>query len=645
MNHKERIFKAARGETVDILPYAPRIDLWHLSNSMGDNLPERHKNRSHYDISRAEGWALHTATIDFTYQPLKDAMLHRAINAYALKEHVFQFVFSERIKIQISQEGDRTCVKYYTPKGMVQTTTVYNNEMKRGGVSIPWIQEHIIKEPKDYEIVACLFENMDLTPDDKVFLEWQREVGEDGLCAAYFTGAASPMHHIQKSFVNATNFFFHYNDFQKEMQFLSDSMAPIYNKALRIIADSPADAVSWGGNYHEMITYPPFFEKEFVPWIRKASEMMQERGKLVFSHCDGENQGLMNLIRDSGMHVAESICPYPMTKVRIEDYYKQWRDKLTIFGGIPSNLLLSETTSDEEFNSYIDNLFSGISPGDKFILGVADTTPRDADFNRLIRIGETVALRGRLPLEAGSARPLSNKFLQQAAVRVSSNPTCNTIFDSVQKDVLNGNEKAIGLHIQELIQVGMDSQRILNEGLIAAMEIIGPKFKAGELFIPEVLLASRAMNEGLKSLEPYFSKGQKRYNGIVLIGTVKGDLHDIGKNMVAMMLKGVGFQVIDMGINVPTEVVVEKVVEYKPHILALSALLTTTMPQMKNIIQALADANLRDKLKIMIGGAPVNQKFAREIEADGYGYDAGAAVDLAKDFMRSFDRLTNLRNN
>jgi 5-methyltetrahydrofolate--homocysteine methyltransferase len=174
---------------------------------------------------------------------------------------------------------------------------------------------------------------------------------------------------------------------------------------------------------------------------------------------------------------------------------------------------------------------------------------------------------------------------------------------------------------------------ILQKGLIAAMEIIGPKFKSGEVFIPEVLLSSRAMNEGLRVLEPYLSEDQKKKAGKVLIGTVKGDLHDIGKNMVATMLRGVGFEVVDLGINVPAEQFVRKVREQSPDMLGLSALLTTTMPEMKKIIQALSAGGLRSKVKIMVGGAPVNQRFAREIGADGYGHDAAAAVDLARSFM------------
>ncbi len=381
-----------------------------------------------------------TASIDFTYQFLPEALLHRAIGAYALKEHVFKFVFSSKIGVRVKEEGERTFIQYHTPRGMVSTCKVYSEEMKRGGVSIPWVEGHIIKKPEDYRAVACLFENLDIIPQYDAFLKWEKEVGEDGLCAAWFAGSASPMHHIQKYFLDATEFFFHYRDYQKEMRALAEAMTPLYEKALKVIAESPARAVNWGGNFDEMITYPPYFEKELLPWIQKASATMGAGGKFVFCHCDGENQGLLDLIRDSGMHVAESVCPYPMTKVKIEEYYRRWNDRLTIFGGVPSNILLPSSATDEEFQAFLDDLFKAIAPGKRFILGVADTTPRDADFSRLKRIGEMVQARGRLPLEGGADRPLTASAIRQAAARVTPQAAGDDLFQTVREDVLQGDE-------------------------------------------------------------------------------------------------------------------------------------------------------------------------------------------------------------
>ena len=398
MTHRQRISMAVRGEMPDLLPYVPRIDLWYNANSMAGTLPERHRGRTQDEISRAEGWALHKTLLDLLSPRGPEGILHRAIGLYSVRQTVFRFRFSSDIDIQVRREGDATCVDYHTPLGEVSTKTIFTDDLKRAGSTIPFVKEHIIKRPDDYRIVGYLFENLELTPHYDDFIRWRDEVGEDGYCAAAVSVASSPMHHIQKDFLDPTAFFYHYHDYPKEMEALSKSVEHFYDQALKILSESPAEAVFLGGNFDETLTYPPYFKKEILPWIRKAADVLHAKGKRVICHCDGENLGLMDLIRESGMDVAEAICPYPMTKVKIEEYYERWADQLTIFGGIPSNLLLAEATSDEEFEAYLDHLFKVIAPGKRMILGIADTTPPHAVFDRLVRIGERVEKEGRLPL-------------------------------------------------------------------------------------------------------------------------------------------------------------------------------------------------------------------------------------------------------
>lgn len=186
---------------------------------------------------------------------------------------------------------------------------------------------------------------------------------------------------------------------------------------------------------------------------------------------------------------------------------------------------------------------------------------------------------------------------------------------------------------QQALDEGLDPATILNEGLIAGMSAVGAKFKASQIYIPEVLLSARAMHGAMEVLKPALSQQGITFKGKVLLGTVKGDLHDIGKNLVRMMLEGAGFQVIDVGIDVPAEEFVRLVREESPQILALSALLTSTMQQMDATITALVAACLRDSVKVMIGGAPVSQQYADEIGADGYAPDASTAVDKAIELL------------
>jgi 5-methyltetrahydrofolate--homocysteine methyltransferase len=334
------------------------------------------------------------------------------------------------------------------------------------------------------------------------------------------------------------------------------------------------------------------------------------------------------------MHVAEAVTPAPMTKVPLEEYYRRWSDKLTLFGGIPSILLLQESTTDEEFEAYLDHLFRAVVPGKRMILGIADSTPPKAVFQRLVRIGERVEREGRLPLEAGASRPVTQASLAEAAKRVAPEMVWDEEFRQVQDDVLNGHQVAITEHIRGLLKQGVQAQEILQRGMLSAMEVINERFQSGEVFIPEVLLSARAMNEAVTVLQPYLTRAQLGTKGKVLIGTVKGDLHDIGKNLVVTMLKGVGFEVQDLGIDVPASTFMKMVEEFKPDILGLSALLTTTMPQMKTVIEGLKQKGLRDKVKVMVGGAPVNEKFAQDIGADGYAPDGAEAVTLAKKLMQ-----------
>ena len=630
LTHRERILMAARGEMPDILPYVPRIDLWYNANSVANTLPDKHQGRTQDEISCAEGWPLHKVVPEFLKVSKPEDNLHRALGIYSLKELVFDYRMPSDVEIRVRHEKEKTHVEYHTPVGTVSTTTIYTEEMRKAGASLLWIEEHVIKRPEDYRVVGYIFENLELTPDFDDFIRWKNEIGEDGVAVTMASLASSPMHHIQKEFIGATQFYYHYHDYPKEMRELAERVENYYTQALEIIADSPAEAVVWGANYDDMITYPSYFEKEIQPWIRRASETLGAKGKIVICHCDGENLGLMDLIRDSGMHVAEAVTPYPMTKVAIEDCYARWGETLTIWGGIPEILLMEETATEEDLDTYLDHLFKVIAPGSRFIVGIADTTPAHAVFDRLVKIGERVEKEGRLPLKAGAARPITEAHLKEAAARVAPKLIEDELFKVIQDDVFTGNHVEIKTHTGELLTEGVEAKEILHRGMIAAMEVIGERFKAGEVFIPEVLLSARAMNEALKVLEPYLASEERDVRGKVLIATVRGDMHDIGKNLVITMLRGVGFEIEDMGVNVPTETIVEKVAHYQPHILGLSALLTTTMPEMRRVIEALRGRGLREKAMVMVGGAPVNEKFAKDIGADGYGAHAGEAVELAK---------------
>jgi 5-methyltetrahydrofolate--homocysteine methyltransferase len=209
------------------------------------------------------------------------------------------------------------------------------------------------------------------------------------------------------------------------------------------------------------------------------------------------------------------------------------------------------------------------------------------------------------------------------------------LLEEIKESTIDGDaDKTVEL-VRKAINDGIGIDHIIQNGLTAAMEVVGELFSENEIFVPEMLVAARAMQEGLKVVKPYIRADEVKSLATVVIGSVKGDLHDIGKNLVGMLLEGSGCKVIDVGIDVSAEKFIEAVREHQPQFLALSALLTTTMPQMKLVIDALKEANLNQKVKVLIGGAPVTQKFADEIGADGYAADAGAAVKKIKELLDS----------
>jgi 5-methyltetrahydrofolate--homocysteine methyltransferase len=209
-------------------------------------------------------------------------------------------------------------------------------------------------------------------------------------------------------------------------------------------------------------------------------------------------------------------------------------------------------------------------------------------------------------------------------------PLVKTIFDNI----LEGQHKVVEAKAQEALDSGIAPKEILNEGMIAAMAEVGRLFEAGEYFVPEMLIAARAMKAGLAVIKPHLALANVKATGKVAIGTVQGDLHDIGKNLVSMMLEGAGFEIVDLGTDVPPARFVEAVKAGGIDLVALSALLTTTMTNMKATLEALNQAGVGKRVKVMIGGAPITEEYARQIGADGYAPDASRAVELAKSLMK-----------
>ena len=206
-------------------------------------------------------------------------------------------------------------------------------------------------------------------------------------------------------------------------------------------------------------------------------------------------------------------------------------------------------------------------------------------------------------------------------------------YTELVQNVIEGAESQIREQVKSLLAQGVDPLEIINQGLIAGMSVVGTRFKAGDMYVPEVLMSARAMSAGIEIVRPLIAETDMPSFGKVLLGTVKGDLHDIGKNLVGMLLESSGFKVINLGVDISPEQFAQSVKEHNPDIVALSALLTTTMTAMKETIELLQEEGVRGELKIIIGGAPVSLEFADQIGADGYAPDAGSAAELCKKIL------------
>ena len=204
------------------------------------------------------------------------------------------------------------------------------------------------------------------------------------------------------------------------------------------------------------------------------------------------------------------------------------------------------------------------------------------------------------------------------------------LLERISEELQNGNYIDVPKLTREALAQGIAPAVILSDALVAGMDVVGEKFRRDELFMPEVLIAAKAMQSAMEVLRPKLIETGVRTAGMIVLGTVKGDLHDIGKNLVGMLCEGTGYQVIDLGVDVAPERFVEAVRTHKPDIVGLSALLTTTMPRMREVIESLVEAGLRCSVKVMVGGAPVTEKFAQDIGADGYSPDATSAVEKAR---------------
>ncbi|MDP1992971.1 MAG: cobalamin-dependent protein [Syntrophales bacterium] len=382
-----------------------------------------------------------------------------------------------------------------------------------------------------------------------------------------------------------------------------------------------------------LLVHPKYLRKYLFPWYKKMGKICREKRIGFIFHSDGDCTEVMEDLIDCGFHAFNPIQPNAMSIVEVK---KKWGKKLCLIGNINLDSTLTLGTP-EDVRAEVYERIRTIGPGGGYMVSSSNSITDYVPPENMKALLDATYEFGRYPIELEAGGVKGKFWTSQTKIRKTETTKVETGLDvDTYADALIANDipKTIAL-MQKDIDGGTAPRDVVSMGLIPAITIVGEKFQNGQIYIPEMMLAARAMSMTLDHFkEKLAGKGEAKKLGTVVIGTVQGDLHDIGKNLVAMILKGQGFQVEDLGVSVSAAKFVQAVGDKKPEILAMSALLTTTMTEMRNTIEGLRAAGLRQQVKVIVGGAPVTPAFAEQIGADGTAYDAPGAAKLCKDLLK-----------
>ena len=392
MTHRERMLATIQGEPTDRIPWAPRMDLWYIAQRARGTLPERFAGLNTVQIAEVLDVACHAVGADFTIPEGRDVSL-RGLGIDNHQDYPYRVELCG-LPIEFNDDGENLQTLIRTPAGEVFTHLQRTAQMAREGISLPFVKSYAIKSVNDFEAIAQIFEHLKVIPTPEAYAAFKQRIGERGIAVARGPVAASPIHLMLHELVAMDKFFYLYMDEEKLCTRLAERMEPFFEAVLDVLIACDAEVIFWGANYDQDLTWPPFFESEIAPWLKKVSTRLHAAGKYLLTHTDGENRGLLPLYPDCGFDVAESVCPQPMTQCTLSEIQRGMGPKTTVWGGIPSIALLDESMDNTTFEAYIDDLFGSLGAGDHLILGVADNVPPDANLARLEHIKERIETFG-----------------------------------------------------------------------------------------------------------------------------------------------------------------------------------------------------------------------------------------------------------
>ena len=380
-----------------------------------------------------------------------------------------------------------------------------------------------------------------------------------------------------------------------------------------------------------LLVHPRHLRRHVFPWYKKMGQICRQKELGFIFHSDGDCTEMMEDLIDCGFHGFNPVQPNAMDIVAVK---KRWGEKLCLLGNLNLDSTLTLGTP-EDVRAEVYERIREIGPGGGYMVASSNSITDYVPLANMKAMFEATFEFGRYPLNltAGAIKGQVWTYQPQQETPEEAPPTPDLEIEPFAQALLGSTPEALFDLIEEGLAAGLGAGEVVSNGLIPAMAVIGQKFQRSEIYIPEMMIAAEAMTAVLDRFQDQIAGQSTAEIGRVVIGTVRGDMHDIGKNLVAMMLKGQGFSVTDLGVSVSPEDFVKAVGESNPHILALSALLTTTMIEMKAAIEALEESGLRREVKVILGGAPVTQAFADEIGADGYAYDAPGAAKKCRELV------------
>lgn len=395
------------------------------------------------------------------------------------------------------------------------------------------------------------------------------------------------------------------------------------------------------GTQNSLMVSPEMFREFFKPYLKSLIDTIKQTADVkVLMHCDGAIVPILDDLIEAGVDI---INPIQTVVSGLEDtaaLKADFGDRITFHAAIDVQLVMPNYTA-EELRYEVAKRVHDLGPGGGYILAPCHNINIDIPIENVLAVFDAAQEFGAYPLhleqflangqgrvERKIAKQSTNDYEEEQTPELSEAQLETLAI--INECVMFGEKEEIIDEVKTALEEDIDPGVILQQGMINAMSEVGDQFEAGQVFVPEMLIAAHAMQAGLTVLRPSLVAADVEPTGKVVLGTVKGDLHDIGKNLAGMMLEGAGFEVIDLGIDVPPEAFIEAVIEHQPDIVGMSALLTTTMPWIGKTIIALDEAGLRDKLTIIIGGAPITEEFSRQVGADLYASDASVGARLAK---------------